>query len=177
MFLWMFLTLLFCVLSAFVWHDIEICVLWLSLFFLFQLVIYDIESQRLYVCLNMLYIFTCFKSVCENSASSNDSACSKCIFACFCIHTFCDHIFDTLDIDALCSSSRRTVWSLCWSHDILSYWSACSSSQHWLRVSSARCIPSAHSSLWVTQSSWSSFLNVCFCWSWWVLSSLSSLCS
>ncbi len=165
------------VLSALVWHDIEICALWLSLFFLFQLVIYDIESQRLCICLDMLHIFTCLKSVCKNSALSNDSACSKHISAYFCIHTSYDCILDTLDTDALCNSSHRTVWSLCWSHDILSHQSACSSSQHWLHVSSARCIFSAHSSLWVTQSFQSSFLNVCFYWSWWAFSSLSSLCS
>ena len=173
----MFLTSLLWVLSVFVQHDIEVCVLWLSLFFLFQLVVYDIKNQRLCMCLNMLHIFTCLKFVCKNSASSNDSVCSKCIFACFCIHTSCDHILDTLNIDALCSSSCRTVWSLCQFHDILSHWSACLSSQRWLHVLSVRCISSAHSSLWVTQSSWLSFLNVCFCWSWWALSSLSSLCS
>ncbi len=150
MFLWMSLILLSWVFSVLVWHDIKICALWLSLFFLFQLVVYDIESQRLCMYLNMLHIFTCLKSVCENSASSNDSACSKHIFVCFCIHTSCDHILDTLDIDALCSSSCRTVWSLYWFHDILSHWSACLSSQRWLCISSARCIFSAHSSLWVT---------------------------
>ncbi len=173
----MSLTLLSWVFSAFVRHDIEICALWHSLFFLFQLVIYDIESQRLCVCLDMLHIFTCFKSVCKNSALSDDSTHSKCISACFCICTSYDYILDTLDIDALCSSSCKTVWSLCWSHDILSYWSACSSSQRWLCISSARHISSAHSSLWVTQSSWSSFLNVYLCWSWWAFSLLSSLCS
>ncbi len=145
----MSLMLLFLVLSVFVRHDIKICALWLSLFFLFQLIVYDIESQRLCVCLNMLHIFTCFKSVYKNSALSDDSACSRCIFACFCIHTSCDHILDTLNIDALCSLSHKTVWSLCWSHDILSHWSACSSSQRWLRISSARHISSAHFSLWV----------------------------
>ncbi len=173
----MSLTSLLWVLSAFVLHDIKICALWLSLFFLFQLVVYDIESQRLCVCLNMLHIFTCFESVCKNSALSNDLACSKCIFACSYIHTSCDHILNTLNTDALCSLSRKTVWSLYWSHDILSHWSACSSSQRWLCVSSARCISSAYFFLWVTQSFWSSFLNVCLCWSWWVFSSLSSLCS
>ncbi len=173
----MSLMLLSWVLSAFVRHDIKICALWLSLFFLFQLVVYDIESQRLCVYFNMLHIFTCFESVCKNNALSDDSACSKCIFACFCIHTSCDCILDTLDTDALCSLSHKTVWSLCWSHDILSHWSACSSFQHWLHVSSERYISSAHSSLWVTQSSWSSSLNVCLCWSWWAFSSLSSLCS
>ena len=173
----MFLMLLSLVLSAFVQHDIKICALWLSLFFLFQLVIYDIENQRLCVCLDMLHIFTCFESVCKNSASSNDSMYSKCISACFCIHTSCDCIFDTLDTDALCSLSHKTVWSLCWSHDILSHQSACSSSQRWLHVSSVRHISSTYSSLWVTQSSWSSFLNVCLYWSWWALSLLSSLCS
>ncbi len=125
MLLWMSLMSLSLVFFALVQHDIKIYALWFSLFFLFQLVIYDIESQRLCVCFNIFYIFTCFKSVCENNASSNDSACSKCIFACFCICTFCDHILDTLDIDALCSLSCKTVWSLCWSHNILSYWLAC----------------------------------------------------
>ncbi len=143
----MSLMLLSLVLSALVQHDIKICALWLSLFFLFQLVVYDIESQRLCVCLNMLHIFTCFKFVCKNSALNDDSACSKCIFACFCIHTFYDHILDTLNTDALCNLSRKTVWSLCWSHDIFSHWSACSSSQCWLRISSARHISSAHFSL------------------------------
>ncbi len=144
MFLWISLILLSWVLSVFVRHDIEICALWLSLFFLFQLVIYDIESQRLCVCFDMLHIFTCLESVCKNSALSNDSACSECISACFCIHIFCDHILDILDIDALCSLSRKTVWSLCWFYDILSHWSACSSFQRWLHVSSARHISSAH---------------------------------
>jgi len=129
MFLWISLTSLSWVLSVFVRHDIKICTLWLSLFFLFQLVIYDIESQRLCVCFNMLHIFTCFKFVCKNNASSDDSTCNKCIFACFCIHTSCDHILDTLNIDALCNLSHRTVWSLCQSHDILSHWSAYLSSQ------------------------------------------------
>ncbi len=172
----MFLKLLSWVFSVLVQHDIKVYALWLSLFFLFQLVVYDIESQKLCMYLNMFHIFIYFESVCENSALSDDSACSKCISVCFCIHTFCDHILDTLDIDALCSSSHRTVWSLCWSYDILSHWSACSSSQRWLHVLSARCISSAHSFLWVTQSSQSSSLNVYLYWSWWALSSLSSLC-
>ncbi len=146
----MSLTSLSWVLSVFVQHDIKICALWLSLFFLFQLVIYDIESQRLCVCLNMLYIFTYFKSVCKNSASSDDSTYSKCIFIYFCIHTSCDHILDTLDIDALCSLSHKTMWSLCWFHDILSHWLACSSSQRWLCILSVRCIFFAHFSLWIT---------------------------
>ncbi len=176
MFLWMFLTSLSLILSALVWHDIKICALWLFLFFLFQLVVYDIESQRLCICLDMLHIFTCLEFVCKNNASSDDSTCSKCIFAWFCTHTSYDHILDTLDIDALCSLSCRTVWSLYQSHDIFSHWSACSSSQCWLCISSAKHISSAHFSLWVTQSSWSSFLNVCFCWSWWSFSFLSSLC-
>ncbi len=125
----MSLTSLLWVFSAFIWHDIEICALWLSLFFLFQLVVYDIESQKLCIYFNMLHIFTCFESVCKNNASSDDSACSKCISACFCIYTSCDYILDTLNIDALCSLSCRTVWSLCWFHDILSHWSACSWSE------------------------------------------------
>ncbi len=173
----MFLMLLSWVLSAFVQHDIEICALWLSLFFLFQLVIYDIENQRFCVYLDMLHIFTCLKSVCKNNALNNDLMCSKCISACFCIYTSCDHILDTLNIDALCSLSHKTMWSLCWSHDILSHWSACLSSQHWLYISSMKCISSAHFLLWITQSSWSSSLNVCLCWSWWAFSLLSSLCS
>ncbi len=125
----MSLTSLSLILSAFVRHDIKIYALWFSLFFLFHLVIYDIESQRLCVCLNMLHIFICFESVCKNNASNDDSTCSKCIFAYFCIHTSCDHILDTLNIDALCNLSHKTVWSLCWSHDIFSHWSACLSSQ------------------------------------------------
>ncbi len=127
----MSLMLLSLVLSAFIQHDIEVCALWLSLFFLFQLVIYDIENQRLCMYLNMLYIFTCLKSVCKNSALSDDSTRSKCIFAYFCIHTSCDCILDTLDTDALCSLSHKTVWFLCWSHDISSHWSACLSSQRY----------------------------------------------
>ncbi len=157
--------LLFWVLSVFVQHDIKICALWLSLFFLFQLVIYDIESQRLCICLNMLHIFTCFKSVCKNNASSDDSACSKCISTYFCTYTSYDYILDTLNTDALCSLNHKTVWFLYWFYDILSHWSACSSFQRWLCISSARCISSAHSFLWVTQSFQSSFLNVCLCWS------------
>ena len=149
----MSLTSLSWVLSTLVQHDIKVCALWLSLFFLFQLVIYDIESQRLYVYLKMLYIFTCLKFVCKNNALNDDSTCNKCISACFCIHTFCDHILDTLNIDALCSLNCKTVWSLCWFYDILSHWLACSLSQRWLCISSARCISSAHSFLWVTQSS------------------------
>ena len=57
----------------------------------------------------MLHIFTCLKFVCKNNALSDDSACSKCISACFCIHTSCDHILNTLNTDALCNSSCRTV--------------------------------------------------------------------
>ncbi len=57
----------------------------------------------------MLHIFTCFKSVYKNNASSDDSACNKHISAYFCICTSCDHILDTLNIDALCNSSHRTV--------------------------------------------------------------------
>ncbi len=146
----MSLTSLSWVLLALVQHDIKICALWLFLFFLFQLVIYDIESQRLCVCLDILHIFICFKFVCKNSASSDDSTCSKCISIYFCIHTSCDHILNTLNTDALCSLNHRTVWSLCWSHDILSHQLACSSFQRWLHISSARHIFSAHSSLWVT---------------------------
>ncbi len=117
----MSLMLLSWVFSVFVKHDIKICALWLSLFFLFQLVVYDIESQRFCVYLNILHIFTCLKSVCKNNASSDDLMCSEYISACFCIHTSCDHILNTLNIDALCSLSCKTVWSLCWSHDILSH--------------------------------------------------------
>jgi len=76
---------------------------------LFQLVVYDIENQKLCVYLDMLHIFTCFEFVCENSALSDDSACSKCISACFCTCTFYDHILDTLNIDALCNLSCRTM--------------------------------------------------------------------
>ncbi len=127
--------------------------------------------------LDMLHIFTCFESVCKNNASSNDLMCNKCISAYFCIHKSCDHILDILNTDALCSLNHKTVWSLCWFHDILSHWLACSLFQHWLHVSSVKCISSAHSSLWVTQSSQSLFLNIYLCWSWWVFSFLSSLCS
>ena len=134
MFLWSSSTSLLWVLSALVRRDIKICVSWLSLFSLFQSVVYDIENQRFCVYLDTFYIFTCFKSAYENSALSNDLACNKRIFACFCIYNL----------------NHRTAWFLCQSHDISSHQLACLSSQHWLRVSSVRCISSVHYSLWVT---------------------------
>ncbi len=164
------------VLSALVRRDIEICVSWLSLFSLFRPVVYDIESQRFCVYLDILHIFTCLKSVYENSASNDDLACSKRIFACFCIHMSYDHSLNTLDIDIFYNLNHKTAWFLCWSHDIFSRQLACSSSQRWLRISSAKHISSVHYSLWITRFSQSSSLNVCLCWSWWVLSLSSSLC-
>ncbi len=128
MFLWISLTSSLWVLSALVWRDIEIYVSWLSLFSLFQSVIYDIESQRLCVYFDMSHIFTCLKSVYENSASSNDLACNKRIFTYFCIHMFYDHSLDTLNIDVFYNLNHRTAWFLCQSHDILSHQLACSSS-------------------------------------------------
>ena len=113
----------------------------------------------------------------KNNASNDDLMHSKCIFTCFCIYTSCDCILDTLNTDALCNLNRRTVWSLYQFHDILSYWSACSSSQRWLCISSVKCISSAHFFLWITQSFQSSFLNVYLYWSWWAFSSLFSLYS
>ncbi len=163
------------VFSALIWRDIKICVLWFFLFFLFQSVVYDIKNQRLCVYFDMFHIFTCLKSVYENNASSDDLARSKYIFVCFCIHISYDHSLDTLNIDVFYNLNHRTAWFLCQSHDIFSHQLACSSSQHWLCISSARCISSVHYSLWVTQLSQSSSLNVCFCWSWWVLSLFSSL--
>ncbi len=149
----MFSTLSLWVLSILVQRDIKICVSWLSLFSLFQSVVYDIESQRLCVYFNTSYIFTCLKFVYENSASSNDLACSKCIFACFCIHMSYDHSFNTLNTDVFYNLNYRTAWFLCWSHDILSHQLACSSSQRWLHVSSAKHISFVHYSLWVIQLS------------------------
>ncbi len=145
--LWLSSTSLLWVLSALVQRDIEICVSWLSLFSLFQSVVYDIESQKLCVYFNMSYIFTCFEFVYENNASSNDLTCSKHIFTCFCIHMSYDHSLDTLNTDVFYNSNHRTAWFLCWSHDISSHQLACSSSQRWLRVSSVRCISSVHYSL------------------------------
>ncbi len=153
MFLWIFSMSSLWVLSALVRCDIEICVSWFSLFSLFQSVVYDIESQRLCVYFNMFYIFTCFKSVYENSTLSDDLACSKRIFACFCIHMFYDHSFDTLDTNVFYNLNHRTAWFLCWFHDIFFHQLACSSSQRWLRILLARCISSVHYSLWVTQLS------------------------
>ncbi len=176
MFLWTSLTSSLWVLSAFVQRDIEICVSWLSLFSLFQSVVYDIESQRLCVYFNMFHIFIYLKSVYENSALSDNLARSKHIFACFCIHMSYDHSLNTLNTDVFYNLNHRTAWFLCQSHDIFSRQLACLSSQRWLRISSARCISSVHYSLWVTWLSQSSSLNVCLCWSWWALSLSSSLC-
>ncbi len=117
----MFSTSLLWVLSALVQRDIEICVSWLSLFSLFQSIVYDIESQRLCVYLNMSHIFTYFESVYENSALSDDLMHSKYIFACFCIHMFYDHSLDTLNTDVFYHLNHRTAWFLCWFHDILSH--------------------------------------------------------
>ena len=161
--LWTFLISSLWTLSALVRRDIKICVSWLSLFFLFQSVVYDIKSQRLYMYFDMFHIFTCFKSVYKNNASNNDLTCNKCIFACFCIYMSYDHSFDILNIDVFYNLNHKTAWFLCWSCDILSHQLACSSSQRWLHVSSARCISSVHYSLWVTQLSQLSSLNVCFC--------------
>ncbi len=176
MFLWTSLTSLLWVFSVLVQRDIKICVSWLSLFSLFQPVVYDIENQKLCVYFNMFHIFICFKSVYENSASSDDLARSKCIFACFCIHMFYDCSLNTLNIDVFYNLNHRTAWFLCQSHDILSHQLACSSFQRWLHVSSVKCIFSVHYSLWVTQLSQSSFSSVCLYWSWWALSLSSSLC-
>ncbi len=150
MFLWTFSTSSLWVLSALVRRDIKICVSWLSLFSLFQPVVYDIENQRFCVYLDMLHIFTCLESVYENSALSDDLACSRRIFACFCIHIFYDCSLDTLNTDVFYNLNHKTAWFLCWSHDIFSHQLACSSSQRWLCISSARCISSVHYSLWVT---------------------------
>jgi len=57
----------------------------------------------------MLHIFTCLKSVYENSASSNDLVRSKRIFACFCIHMSYDHSLDTLDTDVFYNSNHKTA--------------------------------------------------------------------
>ena len=160
---------------AFVRRDIKICISWLSFFF-FWSVVYDIENQRLCVYFNMFHIFTCLESVYENNASSDDLACSKRIFACFCIHMFYDHSLDTLNTDVFYNLNHRTAWFLYWFHDILFRQLACSSSQCWLCISSAKCISSVHYSLWVTRLSQSSSSNVCVYWSWWVLSFSSSLC-
>ncbi len=118
-----------------------------------------------FVYVSIYFTFLHVSSLFVKNALNNDSTCSKCISAYFCIHTFYNHILDTFNIDALCNLNCKTVWSLCWSHDIFSHWSAYSSSQRWLYISSVKYISFAHSSLWVTQSSWLSFLNVCLCWS------------
>jgi len=57
----------------------------------------------------MFHIFTCFKSVYENNALSNDLARSKCIFACFCIHMSYDRSLDTLDIDVFYNLNHKTA--------------------------------------------------------------------
>ncbi len=150
MFLWTSLISSLWVLSALVRRDIEICVSWLSLFSFFQPVVYDIENQRFCVYLDTSHIFTCFESIYENSASSDDLARSRRIFACFCICMSYDHSLDTLDTDVFYNSNHRTAWFLCRSHDILFRQLACLSSQRWLHVSSARCISSVHYFLWVT---------------------------
>ena len=103
---------------------------------LFQFVIYDIENQRLCMYFDMFHIFTCFKSVYENNALSNDLTYSKCIFACFCIHMFYDCNLNTLNIDVFYNLNHKTAWFLCWSYDIFSRQLACSSSQRWLHISS-----------------------------------------
>ncbi len=133
--LWTSLMSLFWVLSAFVQRDIEICVLWFSLFSLFQSVVYDIESQRLCIYLNTFHIFTCLEFVYKNNALNDDLTRSKCIFAYFCIPMFYDHSFDTLNIDMFYNLNHRTAWFLCWFHNIFSRQLACSSSQRWLYIS------------------------------------------
>jgi len=57
----------------------------------------------------MSHIFICLKSVYENNASSNNLACSKCIFAYFCIHMSYDCNLDTLDIDVFYNSNHKTA--------------------------------------------------------------------
>ncbi len=55
------------------------------------------------------HIFTCFESVYENNASSNDLACSKRIFTYFCIHMSYDHSLDTLNIDVFYNLNHRAA--------------------------------------------------------------------
>ena len=57
----------------------------------------------------MFYIFTCFKSVYENSASNDDLARSKRIFAYFCIHMSYDHSLDILNTDVFYNLNHRTA--------------------------------------------------------------------
>ncbi len=97
------------VLSALIQRDIEICVSWLSLFSLFQSVVYDIENQKLCVYFDMFYIFIYLKFVYENNASNDDLMHSKCIFAYFCIHMSYDHSFDTLNTDVFYNLNYRTA--------------------------------------------------------------------
>ncbi len=152
MFLWTSSISSLWVFSAFLWRDIKICVLQLSLFSLFWSVIYDIKSQKLCVYFNILHIFTCLESIYKNSALSDDLACSKRIFAYFCIHMFYDCSFDTLNTDVFYNLNHRTAWFLCWSHDISFHQLAYSSSQRWLCILSAKCISSVHYSLWVLRA-------------------------
>ena len=175
MFLWTSSTSSLWILFALVQRDIKICVSWLFLFSLFQPVVYDIKSQRLCIYFNMFHIFTYLESIYKNSVSSDDLACSKRIFTCFYIYMSYDYSLDTLNTDVFYNLNHRTARFLCQSHDIFSHQLACSSSQRWLCISSARCIFSVHYSLWITWLSQSSFSNVCLYWSWWVLSFSSSL--
>ncbi len=59
--------------------------------------------------LSMLHIFICLQSVYEKSALNDDLACSKCIFACFCIHMSYDCSLDTLDIDVFYNLNHKTA--------------------------------------------------------------------
>ena len=57
----------------------------------------------------MFHIFTCLKSVYENSASSNDLAHSKCNFTYFCIYMFYDHSLDTLNTDVFYNLNHKNA--------------------------------------------------------------------
>ena len=57
----------------------------------------------------MFQIFTCLKSAYENNASSDDLACSKCIFAYFCIHMFYDCSLDTLNTNVFYNLNHKTA--------------------------------------------------------------------
>ncbi len=116
------------------WYkDLCFMTFFIQLFFLFQSVVYDIENQRLCIYFNMFHIFTCLKSVYENSASSNDLAHSKCIFTYFCIYMFYDHSLDTLNTDVFYNLNHKNAWFLCRFYDILSRQLTCSSSQSHLQ--------------------------------------------
>jgi len=77
-----------------------------SLFFDLSFMILRIKDS---VYISTRLTFSHLKCVYENSASSDDLACSKRIFAYFCTHMSYDCSLDTLDTDVFYNSNHRTA--------------------------------------------------------------------